>query len=154
MSKYKIFKNKRTKYHPSIEICVLEDGTWENIEITDSPTATGCYEEFDVNPNPNSSKKSYFRKYLRKDRIRHRGAELKKYHLVVSDEIKIDVYVSLIKEQRKNGGKLMNKALTRKGLTPSASIKTRKYKNGKNKRSILTNFQIKYINKELSRESI
>ena len=57
MSKYRLFKNKRTKYHPSIEISVLEDGTWENIEITDSPTLTGNYEEFDVNPNPNSNKK-------------------------------------------------------------------------------------------------
>ena len=101
MKKYKFYKNKRTKYHPSIQINVLEDGTWENIEITDSPTATGNYEEFDVNPNPNSEKKSFFRKYLRRDKLRHRGDELKKYCLVVSDEIKIDVYVSLIKEQRK-----------------------------------------------------
>lgn len=66
-----------------------------------------------------------------KDKLRHRGAELKKYHLVVSDEIKIDIYVSLIKEQRKNGGKLMNKALSRKGHTPSTSIKTRKRKKSK-----------------------
>lgn len=57
MSKYKIFKNRRTKYHPSIEIAVLEDGTWENIEITSSPTATGNYEELEVNPNPNLIKR-------------------------------------------------------------------------------------------------
>ncbi len=44
MNKYKTFKNKRTKYHPSIEICVLDDGTWEYIEITDSSTRTGNYE--------------------------------------------------------------------------------------------------------------
>ena len=131
MNKYKIFKNKRTKYHPSIEISVQEDGTWENIEITDSPTVTGNYEEFDVNPNPNSDKKSYFRKYLRKDKLRHRGQELKKYRLVVSDEIKIDVYVSLIKEQRKNGGKLTNKALSHEGRTPSTSIKSKHKKKGK-----------------------
>ena len=78
----------------------MDDGTWENIEITDSPTTNGNYEEFDVNPNPNSTKKSYYRKYLRKDKLRHRGEELKKYRLVVSDEIKIDVYVSLIKAKR------------------------------------------------------
>lgn len=131
MNKNKIFKNKRTKYRPSIEISVLEDGIWENIEITDSPTVTGNYEEFDVNPNPNSGKKSYFRKYLRKDKLRHRGQELKKYRLVVSDEIKIDVYVSLIKEQRKNGGKLTNEALTQKGHTPSTSIKSKHKKKGK-----------------------
>ena len=57
MEKYKIFKNKRTRYHPSIEISVLEDVTWENIEITDSPTIKGDYVEFDVNPNPNSNEK-------------------------------------------------------------------------------------------------
>lgn len=131
MNKYRIFKNKRTKYHPSTEISVLEDGTWENIEITDSPTMTGNYEVFDVNPNPNSDKKSYFRKYLRKDKLRHRGQELKKYRLVVSDEIKIDVYVSLIKEQRKNGGKLTSEALTQKGRTPSTSIKSKHKKKGK-----------------------
>ena len=130
MKKYKFYKNKRTKYHPSIQIDVLEDGTWENIEITDSPTATGNYEEFDVNPNPNSEKKSFFRKYLRRDKLRHRGEELKKYCLVVSDEIKIDVYVSLIKEQRKNGGKLAE-ALTHEGHTPSTAIKTKEKKKGK-----------------------
>ena len=129
MSKYKMFKNKRTKYRPSIEITVLEDGTWENIEITDSPTATGNYEDFDVNPN--SDKQSYFRKYLRKDKLRPRGEELKKYRLVVSDEIKIDIYVSLIKGQRKNGGKLTNEALTHKGQTPSKSVKTKQEKKGK-----------------------
>ena len=77
---------------------------------------------FDVNPNPNSNKKSYFRKYLRKDKIRHKGEELKKYRLVVSDEIKIDIYVSLLKE--KNGGKLTNEALSQEGRSPSKIIKT------------------------------
>lgn len=129
MSKYKIFKNKRTQYHPSIEIAVLEDGTWENIEITSSPTATGNYEEFEVNPNPNSNKKSYFRKYLRKDKLRHRGEELKKYQLVVSDEIKIDVFVTLIKN--KNGGKLTKEALSQEGRSPSKNIKSKKHKKGK-----------------------
>ena len=131
MEKYRIFKNKRTRYHPSIEISVLEDGTWENIEITDSPTIKGDYVEFDVNPNPNSNEKSYFRKYLRKDKLRHKGEELKKYRLVVSDEIKIDIYVSLIKEKRKNGGKLTNKALSQEGRTPSTSIKTKAEKKNK-----------------------
>lgn len=125
MKKYKIFKNKRTKYHPSVEISVLDDGTWENLEITDSPTSNGNYVKFDVNPNPNSSKDSYFRKYLRHDKLKHRGEELKKYRLVVSDEIKIDIYVSVIKEKRKNGGKLTNEALSLKGHTPSKNIKTK-----------------------------
>lgn len=53
------------------------------------------------------------------------------YHPVVSDEIKIDIYVALIKEQRKNGGKLTNEALTQKGRTPSISIKSKRKKKGK-----------------------
>ena len=100
MNKYKIFKNKRTKYHPSIEICVLDDGTLENIEIIDSPTIPDNYEDFDKNPNPNS-------------------------------EIKIDVYVAIIKKQRKNGGKLTNEALTQEGHTPSSSIKPKQNRKGK-----------------------
>ena len=126
MGKYKIYKNKRTRYHPSIEISVLEDGTWENIEITSSPTKTGNYEVLDVNPNSNSNSKSYFRRYLRRDKIRHRGEQLKKYQLVVSDEIKIDVFVSLVKKQKKNGGKLPNEALSHEGRSPSINIKTNK----------------------------
>lgn len=131
MAKYRIYKNKRTKYHPSIEIDILEDGTWENIEITSSPTVKGNYEVFDVNPNSNSNKKSYFRKYIRKDKLRHRGEELKKYQLVVSDEIKIDIFVSLTK--KKNGGKLTNEALSQEGHTPSMCIKTNKKLKGKKK---------------------
>ncbi len=63
--------------------------------------------------------------------MRHRGEELKKYRLVVSDEIKIDVYVSLIKEKRKNGGKLTNKALSQEGRTPSTSFKAKAEKKNK-----------------------
>ena len=129
MSKYKFYKNKITLFHPSIEICVLEDGTWENIEITSSPTKNGNYETFDVNPNPNSSKTSYFRKYVRKDKLRHRGEDLKNYELSVSDEIKIDVFVRLVKN--KNGGKLQNQALSPKGRTPSRDIKSDNMPEGK-----------------------
>ena len=57
--------------------------------------------------------------------------ELSKEQKELSDEIKIDVYVSLIKEQRKNGGKLTNEALTQKGHTPSISIKSKHKKKGK-----------------------
>ena len=129
MKKDKLFKNRRAKYHPSIEIAILDDGTWENIEITDSLKEKGSYEKLNVNPNPNSNKQSYFRKCLRRDKISHRGEELKKYCLDISDEIKIDIYVSVIEEKRKNGGKPNFKALTHKGHTPSKRIKA----NGKRK---------------------
>ena len=134
MNKYKIYKNKRTKYHPSIEITVLEDGTWENIEITTSPTSNGNYVELDANPNPNSNKKSYFRKYLRKDRIRHKGEELKKYRLVLSDENKIDLFIYKLKSKNKNGGKHNNEALSQIGRTPSVVIKSKHNKKIKKNR--------------------
>ena len=69
--------------------------------------------------------------YASAEDLKRSPEELKKYRLVVSDEIKIDVYVSLIKEQRKNGGKLTSEALTQKGRTPSTSIKSKHKKKGK-----------------------
>ena len=48
---------------------------------------------------------------------------------MVSDEIKIDVFVALIKN--KNGGKLTDEALSHKGHSPSKSIKAKKKKKGK-----------------------
>jgi len=41
MAKYKIFKNKRTKFHPSIDIRISIDKKWENIEITSHPVRGG-----------------------------------------------------------------------------------------------------------------
>ena len=99
MSKYKIYKNKRTKYHPSIHVCINVDGKWENIEITSSPRNESEYEKFDVNPNPNWSKReSWFRKYIRKDPINVRGKEYKNYRIIKSHEDKID---NFLKEKKK-----------------------------------------------------
>ena len=93
MSKYKIYKNKRTKYHPSIHVCINVDGKWENIEITSSPRNESEYEKFDANPNPNWRKReSWFRKYVRKDPISVRGKEYKNYRIIKSDEDKIDIF--------------------------------------------------------------
>lgn len=47
--------------------------------------------------------------------------ELKKYRLVVSDEIKIDVFVSLVKEKMVES----KTALSPKGRTPSKKIKAK-----------------------------
>ena len=40
MSKYKFYKNKRTKYHPSIQID-FDKFTWKNMELTSSPSKNG-----------------------------------------------------------------------------------------------------------------
>ena len=40
----KIYKNKATKYHPSIEVSSNEK-TWDNLELTQSPTKNNRYIE-------------------------------------------------------------------------------------------------------------
>lgn len=86
------YKNKRTKYHPSLEIS--NDGKiWNNLELTDSPTKNGKYIKLKDNPNPNSSGPSYIRKYVRKDPIRTRGDILKKYKLSEYDLKQIEKWL-------------------------------------------------------------
>ena len=75
--KYKLYKNRITKNHPSIE--VDSNGTiWINLEVTSSPTKNNRYIELKVNPNPNREDKAFVRKYLRHDPIKTRGQLLKK----------------------------------------------------------------------------
>ena len=88
----KIYKNKATKYHPAIEV-ESNEKTWKNLELTQSPTNKNRYVELKDNPNKNSSKKSYFRKYLRNDPIRTRGELLKKFNLSEADLTQIEVFL-------------------------------------------------------------
>ena len=91
------YKNKKTRYHPSLELS--NDGKiWENLELTSSPTKNGKYIKLKNNPNPNSTKTSYIRKYVRKDPIRTRGELLKKYKLSNSDLKEIEKF---LKEKNK-----------------------------------------------------
>ena len=48
--KYKFYKNKRTKFHPSIEI-YSNAIIWRNLEVTSSPTKSGRYIELKKNPS-------------------------------------------------------------------------------------------------------
>ena len=89
---FKIFKNKRTRFHPSVEI-ESDKKNWKNLEITDSPTEHGRYIKLDTNPNPKSDKPAYVRKYIRNDPIRTRGELMKKYSLSENDMKKIEEYV-------------------------------------------------------------
>ena len=91
--KMKIYKNKATRYHPSIEIC-NDSKTWKNLELTQSPTKKKKYIELKHNPNPNSTKKSYVRKYIRDDPIRTRGELLKRYHLSEEDLQQIEEFLT------------------------------------------------------------
>ena len=143
MGKYKIYKNKRTKHHPSIHIRINVDGKWENIEITSSPRSKRGYEKFDVNPNPNWSKKeSWFRRYIRKDPISVHGKEYKNYRLVQSDEEKIDNFLEEKKKAVSTTADRGAKRLNHKGnlanhhvngLTPHLHIKPKRKRKHKKK---------------------
>ena len=99
MSKYKIYKNKRTQYHPSIEIECYEDGSWDAIDLTESPAGYGW---FKINPNPNDSKISFYRKKINHYTKGQKGDELKSYHLSPDDEKVIDELISRLKEIKKD----------------------------------------------------
>ena len=90
--KYKFYKNRKTKNHPSIEIDSNEK-FWTNLEITSRPTKKNRYIQLEVNPNLKRKDKAYVRKYLRKDPIKARGQKLEKYVLSPKDVIQIEIYL-------------------------------------------------------------
>ena len=115
MSKYQIYKNKRNRYHPSISISIEYDKTWKNYEITDSPTRNDKYVKLTYNPNRrvDKNKPAYVRKYLRKDKLFHRGELLSHYELYPEDEYLIDNLLvereaNIELNKKKNGVKRLN----------------------------------------------
>ena len=114
MPKYDIHKNKRNNYHPSIEVEEKDDGTWLNYEITSSPRKGETYVPLNKNPNrlEDPNKPALVRKYLRKDKVRHRGPKLKHYELYEEDKDLVDKLLnereSNIEKQNKNGVKRLN----------------------------------------------
>jgi hypothetical protein len=144
MAKYKIFKNKRTKFHPSIDIRISIDKKWENIEITSHPVRGKKYIKFSKNPNKNwKNRDAYFRKYIRKDPISAKGEEFKNYELSQEDECKVDEFLA---EKKKAGQLLTDKGAKRLnqignqanhqklGQTPFENIKAKRKRNRKKKR--------------------
>ena len=91
MSKYKFYKNKRTKYHPSVQID-FDELTWKNMELTSSPSKNGRYIKLRINPSGNK-KVAFIRKYVRIDPIKTRGQLLEKYHLSEEDLKEIEAYI-------------------------------------------------------------
>ena len=97
--KYKFYKNKKTRYHPSLEI-KSDEKRWENMELTSSPTKQNRYIELKKNPNPNSNEKAFIRKYIRRDPIRTRGQLLKRFNLSEEDLEQIEQYI--LKNKKKS----------------------------------------------------
>ena len=89
--KYKFYKNKRTRNHPSIELFATEK-IWNNLEVTSNPTETGRYIKL-KHPVSKNIKQSYVRKYVRKDPIRTRGNLLSNYELSDEDMKQIENYL-------------------------------------------------------------
>lgn len=95
MGKYKFYKNKRTQYHPSIEVKRYSDGSWDAIDLTESPAGYGY---FKTNPNPNDNKISFYKKRINHYEKGQKGEELTKFRLTAEDEKIID---DLINEYNK-----------------------------------------------------
>ena len=91
-SKYNFYKNKRTRYHPSLEI-ESNEKKWKNMELTSSPTQTGRYLKLNKNPSGNR-KTAFLRKYIRSDPIQTRGQLLAKYHLSDEDLKEIEEFLN------------------------------------------------------------
>ena len=64
----KFYKNKKTKYHPSLEVS-SDEKTWKNMFLTHRPTKTGRYIRLKHNPNPNDDAESFLEKHVRTDPI-------------------------------------------------------------------------------------
>ena len=92
MPKYKFYKNKITRMHPSLQISE-NDKTWKNMEMTSHPTKSGRYIKLKENPGMNKNKQSYIRKYVRNDPIRTRGELLEKYNLSEEDLAEIERFL-------------------------------------------------------------
>ena len=104
ISKFDIYRNRKTKQHPSIEI--PNDGSiWKNLEKTHSPTKNGRYIELKDNPNKLDNKKSYVRKYIRNDKIKSRGKQLINFTISYRDKKVIDKYLKNHEKNKKGNEK-------------------------------------------------
>lgn len=94
---FKIYKNRKTR-HPSISIKSGDRKNWHNLEITHSPINGQKYIEID-SLNPFDNKKSFVRKYYRRDQHKLKGFRYKNYRLSNRSEIIVKKY---LKEHNKN----------------------------------------------------
>ena len=96
MGKYKLYKNKRTQFHPSIDLGINDKGEWETIDLTSHPKGYGV---FKINPNPNTPNDlSFYKNRVNKHHPGQKGEELKNYTLSPEDEKTID---EIVKKHKK-----------------------------------------------------
>ena len=92
MPRYKFYRNKVTRNHPSLELS-SDSKTWKNMELTSHPTKKGRYIQLKENPGLDKSKKSFIRKYIRHDPIRTRGDLLERFNLSEEDLKQIEDFL-------------------------------------------------------------
>ncbi len=63
------------------------------MELTSHPTRKGRYISLKQNPGPDKTKKSYVRKYIRKDPIRTRGELMEHFNLSEEDLKQIEEFL-------------------------------------------------------------
>ena len=89
----KIYKNRKAKNHPSIQI-MSDEKTWKNMVMTHSPAKKKRYIVLKTNPNPKDPKKSYVEKRVRNDSITTRGEEFKKYKVSNEDVSLLNTFLN------------------------------------------------------------
>ena len=88
---FKIYNNRKTR-HPSISIKSGDKKRWHNLEVTHSPCKNERYLEID-NVNSIDKRKTYVRKYYRKDRHKLKGFRYKNFKMSSESEIRIKKYL-------------------------------------------------------------
>ena len=94
---FKIYRNRKTR-HPSISLKSGDKKNRHNLEITHSHLKNERYIEVD-NTNSIDGRKSYVRKYYRKDKHKLKGFWYKNFKLSKESEIRVSRY---LKEHHKN----------------------------------------------------
>ena len=94
---FKIYHNRKTR-HPSISLKSGDKKYWHNLEVTHSPLKNERYLKID-NLNSKDGRKSYVRKYYRKDKHKLKGFWYKNFLLSRESEMRVRRY---LREHHKN----------------------------------------------------
>ena len=89
---FKIYNNRKTR-HPSISLKSGDKKHWHNLEITHSPIKNERYFEI-TNVNSQENRKSFVRKYYRRDKHKLKGFWYKKFRLSRDSEIRVKRYLN------------------------------------------------------------
>ena len=96
---FRIYKNRKTR-HPSISIKSGDKKKWHNLEVTHSPVCGQKYIEID-SLIPSDKKKSFVRKYYRKDKHKLKGFRYKNYKLSKRSEYRVKDYLKKRHKRKK-----------------------------------------------------